>query len=59
MTINARIKESPISILWLKEDIIKEFEPNSYDNKMILRGINYGINPYSDLRLDSEGMGIK
>ena len=41
------------------EDIIKEFEPNSYDNKMMLRGINYGINPYSDLRLDSEGMGIK
>lgn len=41
------------------EDIIKEFEPNSYDNKMILRGINYGINPYSDLSLDSDGMNVK
>ena len=41
------------------EAIVKEFESNSYDNKMILRGINYGMNPYIDLDLDSDGKNIK
>ena len=40
------------------KNIVKEFEPNNYDNKMILRGIHYGINPYSDLSLDSDGKPV-
>ena len=52
-----------IDNLCFKDDIYDETlnpptDKNSYDNKMILRGINYGINPYIDLALDSKGIKL-
>ncbi|TQR50650.1 hypothetical protein DMC01_12775, partial [Campylobacter troglodytis] len=49
--------------LCFKDDIYDETlnpptDKNSYDNKMILRGINYGMNPYMDLALDSTRKAI-
>ena len=52
-----------MDIFCFKDDIYDEMpnppaDKNSYDNKMILRGINYGMNPYIDLALDSKGVKL-